>query len=51
MGGLKGQPNYAYLKPEWLDRPTTDPKAVQLVGFEGEGGIGKETEATKRPYR
>ena len=34
VGGLKGQPNYAFLKPEWLDRLRTDPAAFQLVGFE-----------------
>ena len=34
VGGLLGQPNYAYLKPEWLDRMTSDPKAFQCTGFE-----------------
>jgi hypothetical protein len=34
VGGLKGQPNYAYLKPEWLDRMTADPGAFRLVGLE-----------------
>jgi len=34
VGGLKGQPNYAYLAPEWLDAMQADPGAMQLVGFE-----------------
>ncbi len=34
VGGLKGQPNYAYLLPEWLDTLTVDPYALQFVGFE-----------------
>lgn len=33
VGGLKGQPNYAYLKPEWLDGLTADPEAFTLTGF------------------
>jgi len=31
---LKGQPNYAYLLPEWLDDLRADPKAFRFVGFE-----------------
>ena len=34
VGGLKGQPDYAYLKPEWLDRMPADPQAFRLVGLE-----------------
>jgi len=34
VGGLKGQPNYAYLLPEWVDQLKADPAALQFVGFE-----------------
>ncbi len=34
VGGLVGQPNYAYLKPEWLDGLQSDPQAFQLVRVE-----------------
>jgi hypothetical protein len=27
VGGLKGQPDYAYLRPEWVDQMTADPRA------------------------
>ncbi len=40
VGGLLGQPNYAYLLPEWLDRMTADPAAFQFAGFE----VGKTKE-------
>ena len=40
IGGLKGQPNYAYLTAEWLDRLTADPNAFRFVGFE----VGKPAE-------
>jgi hypothetical protein len=33
VGGLKGQPEYAYLTPEWVDRMTADPEAMQCTGF------------------
>ncbi|HVB28981.1 MAG TPA: alpha-galactosidase, partial [Terriglobia bacterium] len=33
VGGLKGQPDYAYLKPEWVDRMTADPQAMRCTGF------------------
>jgi hypothetical protein len=29
IGGLKGQPNLAFLRPDWLDKLTSDPKAFQ----------------------
>jgi hypothetical protein len=32
IGGLKGQPDYAYLDPAWLDRMTADADAFQYVG-------------------
>ena len=34
VGGLKGQPNYAYLAPEWLDGLSADPAALAFVGYE-----------------
>ena len=34
VGGLRGQPDLAYLRPGWLDRMTSDPGAFQLVGIE-----------------
>lgn len=34
VGGLVGQPDHAYLKPEWLDRMKNDPRAMQFVKFE-----------------
>lgn len=34
VGGLKGQPNYAYLDPRWLDRLTADANAFAFVGYE-----------------
>jgi hypothetical protein len=34
VGGLKGQPNYAYLLPEWVARLTNSPSAFRFVGFE-----------------
>jgi len=40
VGGLTGQPNYAYLLPEWLEKLAADPAAFQFVGFE----VGKPTE-------
>lgn len=34
VGGLVGQPNYAYLREEWLETMSNDPKAFQFAGFE-----------------
>ncbi|MBN1442375.1 MAG: alpha-galactosidase [Planctomycetes bacterium] len=34
VGGLRGQPNYAYLKPEWLAGLEADPAAFRFVGYE-----------------
>jgi hypothetical protein len=34
VGGLVGQPNYAYLRKEWLETMGSDPKAFQFAGFE-----------------
>jgi hypothetical protein len=40
VGGLLGQPNYAYLRNEWLENLTSDTNAFQFSGFE----VGKTTE-------
>lgn len=40
VGGLKGQPNYAFLRPEWIAGLRADPAAFRLVGYE----IGKPLE-------
>ena len=37
VGGLLGQPDYAYLRREWLDEMTSDESAFRCTGFE----IGK----------
>lgn len=34
VGGLVGQPEYAYLRPEWIDGLKSDPAAFQFTGFE-----------------
>ena len=46
VGGLRGQPDYAYLRREWLDAMTADPAAFQLTGFHT--GQLKERFAWKR---
>jgi len=33
VGGLRGQPNYAYLDPAWLDKLTAEPDAFHSVGL------------------
>ena len=33
VGGLKGQPNLAFLRPDWLDRMTADAKAFQFRAY------------------
>jgi len=40
VGGLVGQPDGAYLKPQWLDQMTVDPNAFRCTGFR----IGKTKE-------
>jgi hypothetical protein len=40
VGGLKGQPNYAFLRPEWIEQLRADPAAFRFVGLE----IGKPRE-------
>ncbi len=32
VGGLKGQPNYAFLRPEWIDQLKANPNAMQFAG-------------------
>jgi hypothetical protein len=34
VGGLVGQPDYAYLAPEWLDRMTSDQNAFRCTGID-----------------
>lgn len=33
VGGLKGQPNYAFLREEWLDTLSAAPTAMHFTGF------------------
>ena len=40
VGGLKGQPNYAFLRPEWVDQLKASPNAMQFAGVE----VGKPKE-------
>ncbi|HTH49956.1 MAG TPA: alpha-galactosidase [Candidatus Limnocylindria bacterium] len=40
IGGLKGQPNYAFLRPEWIAQLQPDPAAFRFVGY----AIGKPVE-------
>lgn len=37
VGGLFGQVEYAYLRPEWVDAFTSDPNAFQFVRYETGG--------------
>ena len=34
VGGLLGQPEFAYLRPEWLDDMMADPAAFHCIGFD-----------------
>jgi len=34
VGGLRGQPNRAFLRKEWVDALASDPEAFQFSGFE-----------------
>jgi hypothetical protein len=40
IGGLAGQPNHAFLRPEWLAQMRADPRAFRFVDFEV-GEIGE----------
>src|SRR6478736_1395386 len=46
IGGLKGQPNYAFLRPEWVEQLQADAAAFHFVGYEV--GKPKERLAWKR---
>ncbi|MCW5943547.1 MAG: hypothetical protein KIS66_15050 [Fimbriimonadaceae bacterium] len=46
VGGLKGQPNQAFLAPEWLDRMTADPNGWMFLRYES--GPIRERFAWKR---
>ena len=46
VGGLKGQPNYAFLRPEWIDQLRSDPKAFRYLGYQE--GVAQERMAWKR---
>jgi hypothetical protein len=46
VGGLKGQPNYAYLLDEWKETLEADPNSFQLFGFTS--GPTRERFAWKR---
>lgn len=43
VGGLKGQPNHAFLTPDWLDEMSADKDAMRLVGVQ----VGKPVERLK----
>ncbi|MCD6393863.1 MAG: hypothetical protein J7M40_10180, partial [Planctomycetes bacterium] len=49
VGGLLGQPDYAYLLPEWVEQLGADPKAFQFTGFEV-GKIEKRFEWKRKRY-
>ncbi len=49
VGGLTGQPNYAYLLPEWVEQLRADPKAFQITGFDV-GKIEKRFEWKRKRY-
>jgi len=34
VGGLEGQPEHAYIKPEWIEKMTADPNAFVCTGYE-----------------
>ncbi len=46
VGGLTGQPNYAFLAPEWLDALVAAPGAMTFTGFET--GLPRERMAWAR---
>lgn len=49
VGGLVGQPEHAYLRPEWLDAMAADPAALPCVAIET--GATRERFAWKRVRR
>ena len=46
VGGLAGQPNYAFLRPEWVDTLRASPAAFQFTGYTT--GVPEERMAWKR---
>ena len=40
VGGLKGQPNYAFLRKDWIDMLKANPDSMQFAGF----SVGKPVE-------
>ncbi len=40
IGGLKGQPDYAFLRPEWIQQLDADPASFRFAGY----AIGKPVE-------
>jgi len=46
VGGLEGQTNYAFLRPEWIDTLAADPAAFRFVRFEV--GVPEQRCAWKR---
>ncbi len=53
VGGLRGQPDYAYLRPEWRAALEPDPGALQLVRYELGSApqlVGRELLAPSPPF-
>ena len=46
VGGLRGQPDHAYLRPEWIEKLEADPRAFQFTHLEV--GVPLERFAWKR---
>ena len=46
IGGLQGQPNYAFLRPEWIDTLKANPAAFRFTGYTT--GVPEERMAWKR---
>lgn len=40
VGGLKGQPNYAFMTEAWMDQLSSSPSAMEFIGYEQ--GMPKE---------
>ena len=51
VGGLKGQPNYAFLRPEWVEQLRADPAAFRFVGLRGRQAAGAVRLETGPPSR
>ena len=49
VGGLGGQPNYAFLLEDWVDQLAADPASMQFTGFEtGPPGRGRAVARRER---